>query len=193
MRYKLLYAGFNEFNGFKTCFAPQHVWCPGLQPKHVRLWFGAGGPNQNTCACGLVPRVPTKPRASVVWCHGPQPKHVRLWFGATGPNQNTSRIQMLRYLVCICSMISLPVSARESSMLSLPVSGRESSMLSLPVSARESSMFSLPVSARESSMFSLPVSGRESMVPRVSGPCLLHVHSHNFINSSNISNILLYL
>ena len=24
--------------------------------------FGAGGPNQNTCACGLVPGVPTKTR-----------------------------------------------------------------------------------------------------------------------------------
>ena len=26
---------------------PAH-WCRGSQPKHVRLWFGAGGPNQNT-------------------------------------------------------------------------------------------------------------------------------------------------
>ena len=37
----------------------------GAQPKHVRLWFGGGGP--------------TKARASVVWCRGPnqniQPKH----------------------------------------------------------------------------------------------------------------------
>ena len=35
---------------------------------------GAGGPNQNTCVCGMVPGVPTKTRASVVWCRGPQPK-----------------------------------------------------------------------------------------------------------------------
>ena len=32
---------------------PRHLWCRGQrcrgsQPKHVRLWFGAGGPNQNT-------------------------------------------------------------------------------------------------------------------------------------------------
>ena len=38
--------------------------------------FGAKGPNQNTCVCGLVQRVPTKTRASVVWCKGSQPKHV---------------------------------------------------------------------------------------------------------------------
>ena len=43
----------------------QHLWVPGVQPKHVRLWFGAGGP--------------TKTRAPVVWCRG--------------PNQTTSRIQ----------------------------------------------------------------------------------------------------
>ena len=30
------------------------------QPKHVRLWFGPNGPNQNTCVCGLVPTAPTK-------------------------------------------------------------------------------------------------------------------------------------
>ena len=71
------------------------VWCRGSQPKHVRLWFGAGGPNQNTCACGLVPGVPTKTRAPVVWCRGSQPKHVRLWFGAGGPNQNT----------CACGLV----------------------------------------------------------------------------------------
>ena len=69
------------------------VWCWASQPKHVRLWFGAGRPSQNTCVCGLVLGVPTKTRASVVWCCAPQPKHVRLWFGAGRPNQITSRIQ----------------------------------------------------------------------------------------------------
>ena len=37
-------------SGFETWFAPSTV--------------GAGGPNQNTCVCGLVPGVPTKTRAS---------------------------------------------------------------------------------------------------------------------------------
>ena len=48
--------------GFEACFPP------GTK--------GAGGPNQNTCVCGLVPGAPTKTRASVVWCRGSQPKHV---------------------------------------------------------------------------------------------------------------------
>ena len=50
--------------------------CRGSQPKHVRLWYGAGGPNQ---------------------------KHVRLWYGAGGPDQNTSRIQLKKlnpHFVC---------------------------------------------------------------------------------------------
>ena len=47
---------------FTDVGSQQHLCCRGPQPKHVRLWFGAGGPNQNTCACGLVPGVPTKTR-----------------------------------------------------------------------------------------------------------------------------------
>ena len=39
---------------FEMCFAASTVWCCGSQPKHVRLWFGDVGPNQNTCVCGLV-------------------------------------------------------------------------------------------------------------------------------------------
>ena len=37
-------------SGFEMCFGigSQHLGCRGSQPKHVRLWFGAGGPNQNT-------------------------------------------------------------------------------------------------------------------------------------------------
>ena len=84
---------------------PNTFWCRGSQPKHVRLWCGAGGPNQNTCICSLVPGAPAKTRASVVWCRGPQPKHVRLWFGAGGPNQNT----------CVCGVVpEAPTKTRAS-------------------------------------------------------------------------------
>ena len=79
------------------CFAigSQRLWCCKPQPKHVRLWFGAWGPDQNTYVCGLVLWAPTKTRAAVVWCLGPRPKHVCLWFGVVGPNQNT----------CACGLV----------------------------------------------------------------------------------------
>ena len=76
-----------------------HLVAPVSRPKHVRLWFGAGCPNQNTCACGLVLGVPTKTRAPVVWCWVSQPKHVRLWFGAGCPTQTTSRVQRTKDLL----------------------------------------------------------------------------------------------
>ena len=64
---------------------------------------GATGTNQSTCACGLVPGVPTKARAPVVWCRGSQPKHARLWFGARGPKQST----------CVCGLVpGAPTKAR---------------------------------------------------------------------------------
>ena len=42
-----------------------------LHSRYVfsKYFFGAEGPNQNTCVCGLVLRVPTKTRLEVfLWC-----------------------------------------------------------------------------------------------------------------------------
>ena len=45
------------------------VWSQRSGPKHVRLWFGPNGPNQNTCVCGLVPTARTKTRLESRFCN----------------------------------------------------------------------------------------------------------------------------
>ena len=79
--------------GFAIFIGSQHLWCRWPQPKHVRLWFGAGGPNQNTSRIQILSikkflfMIACQAQASAR-CSNPGPAHM----GCTCPLVTTALI-----------------------------------------------------------------------------------------------------